>query len=194
MSDIDIRNLIVESATKFFTRYGFHKTTMDEIAKNIHKAKGLLYYYFKSKEELFNEVLKQELGIVKSELGRITHSSQDPLSKLKDYILTHLRLLYKSANYHETLKADLFEKYHFVKDIRDDFVTFERAQLTVILEEGKNLGLIDIKDINTTVDILLMVSSGIEIPLYIQDKYKEYENTLEELTVMIVSSLRSNKK
>jgi AcrR family transcriptional regulator len=50
MSEIDVKNSIVESATKYFSKYGFHKTTMDEIAKNIHKAKGVLYYYFKSKE------------------------------------------------------------------------------------------------------------------------------------------------
>jgi len=46
MSDADVRTLIIDSATKYFSRYGFHKTTMDEIARNIHKAKGVLYYYF----------------------------------------------------------------------------------------------------------------------------------------------------
>ena len=61
MKEIEVKSLIVESATKYFSKFGFYKTTMDEIAKHIHKAKGVLYYYFKSKEELFNEVLKQEL-------------------------------------------------------------------------------------------------------------------------------------
>jgi len=65
MSDTDVKSLIVESATKYFSKFGFYKTTMDEIARHIHKAKGILYYYFKSKEELFNEVLKQELGWLK---------------------------------------------------------------------------------------------------------------------------------
>jgi len=65
MPDIEVKSLIVESATKYFSKYGFHKTTMNEIAKHIHKAKGVLYYYFKNKEELFNEVLKQELNHVK---------------------------------------------------------------------------------------------------------------------------------
>jgi AcrR family transcriptional regulator len=67
MSEIEVKSSIIESATKYFSKYGFHKTTMDEIAKHIHKAKGVLYYYFKSKEVLFNEVLKQELNIVKTE-------------------------------------------------------------------------------------------------------------------------------
>ena len=76
MADSDVKSQIIESATKYFSRYGFHKTTMDEIAKNIHKAKGILYYYFKSKEELFNEVLKQELGTLKAALSKIVNSNK----------------------------------------------------------------------------------------------------------------------
>ncbi|MBW6484327.1 MAG: TetR/AcrR family transcriptional regulator; helix-turn-helix transcriptional regulator [Vicingaceae bacterium] len=194
MSEIDVKNLIVESATRHFSKYGFHKTTMDEIAKHIHKAKGILYYYFKSKELLFNEVLKQELGIVKSELSKIVNSDKDSLITLKDYFLTRLKLLHKAFNYHETLKADFFDKYHFVKDVRDDFVEFEQIQLTSILRKGKKEGYLDVKNINSTVNVLMMVVNGIEIPLFLQDKYTEFENTIDELATMIVHSLKTRKK
>jgi len=194
MQETDVKNLIVESATKYFSKFGFYKTTMDEIAKHIHKAKGVLYYYFKSKELLFNEVLKQELGTVKAELSKIVNSDKDSLFTLKDYMLTRLRLLHKAVNYHETLKADFFDKYHFVKDVRDDFVEFERAQLTSILRKGKKDGYLDVKNINSTVNILMMVVNGIEIPLFLQDKYTEFETTIDELATMIVHSLKTQKK
>jgi len=193
MSEIEVKNLIVESATKHFSKFGFHKTTMDEIAKHIHKAKGILYYYFKSKELLFNEVLKQELGIVKSELSKIVNSDKDPLIILKDYFLTRLKLLHKAFNYHETLKADFFDKYYFVKDVRDDFGEFERIQLTSILRKGKKEGYLDVKSINSTVNVLMMVVNGIEIPLFLQDKYSELETTIDELATMIVHSLKTHK-
>ncbi len=194
MQETDVKNLIVESATKYFSKFGFYKTTMDEIAKHIHKAKGVLYYYFKSKELLFNEVLKQELGTVKAELSKIVNSDKDSLFILKDYMLTRLRLLHKAVNYHETLKADFFDKYHFVKDVRDDFVEFERTQLTSILRKGKKEGYLDIKNINSTVNILMMVVNGIEIPLFLQDKYTQFETTIDELATMIVHSLKTQKK
>ena len=59
------KNKIVSVATKLFGRFGFHKTSMDEIAKIARKAKGSLYYYFASKEELFKEVnrLAEELHV-----------------------------------------------------------------------------------------------------------------------------------
>lgn len=194
MQEMDVKNLIVESATKYFSKFGFYKTTMDEIAKHIHKAKGVLYYYFKGKEELFNEVLKQELNIVKVELKKIVDADSDSLSMLKEYILTRLKLLHKAVNYHETLKADFFEKYHFVKDVRDDFAEFEKEQLSLILEKGKKEGYLDFKNIGSTINIFMMVINGIEMPLYLQDKYSEYESTIDEISSMIVNSLRTQKK
>ena len=194
MSEIEVKSLIVESATKYFSKYGFHKTTMDEIARHIHKAKGVLYYYFKGKEELFNEVLKQELGNVKMELSKITSSGNDPLTILKKYFITRFKLLSTAINYHETIKADFFEKYDFVKDVREDFVEFEHKQLTFILTKGKNEGYLDIKSIESNVNIALMLLNSIELPLFLQNKYAEYENVIVELVSMILNSLRSYKK
>ena len=194
MQEIDVKDLIVQSATKYFSKFGFYKTTMDEIAKHIHKAKGVLYYYFKGKEELFNEVLKQELNAVKIELKKIVDAENDSLITLKEYTLTRLRLLHKAVNYHETLKADFFEKYLFVKDVREDFTEFEREQLTIILERGKTEGFLDFRNINSTISIFMMVINGIEMPLYLQEKYSEYESTIDELSSMIVNSLRTQRK
>ena len=192
MLESDVRQQIIESATKYFSKYGFHKTTMDEIAKNIHKAKGVLYYYFKNKEELFNEVLKQELGKLKEALLKIVQSNNNSLIILTDYMLTRFKLLNKAVNYHETLKADFFEKYHFVKDVRDDFEQFEQIQLTAIIEKGNEEGYLDVKNIGPTVDVAMMIIKSIEIPLFLQDKYKAYKNTLHELINMITNGLQVN--
>ncbi|MFH0757811.1 MAG: TetR/AcrR family transcriptional regulator [Bacteroidota bacterium] len=189
MASPDVKSQIIESATKYFSRFGFHKTTMDEIAKNIHKAKGVLYYYFRSKEELFNEVLKQELGVLKDALSAIVRSENNSLTILTEYMLTRFRLLNGAVNYHETLKADFFEKYNFVKDVRDDFDAFEQTQLTAIIEQGNAEGYLNVKDVGHTVDVAMMIIKSIEIPLFLQDKYNSYENTLQDLINMITGSL-----
>ncbi|MEN6324474.1 MAG: TetR/AcrR family transcriptional regulator [Proteiniphilum sp.] len=197
MSDVgtkEVKNIIVESAAFFFSKYGFYKTTMDEIAQHIHKAKGALYYYFKSKEELFNEVLKQELGIVKISLQKIVNKENDPMVMFKEYMLHRFQLLNNSLNYHETLKGDLFDKYEFVKEVLDDFRSFERTQITLILEKGTKEGYLGIANVNSTVDVIVMIINSIEIPLFLQNKYKNYENTINELIILIVSGLPKKKK
>jgi len=194
MSEVDVKGLIVNAATIYFAKYGFHKTTMDEIAKHLHKAKGVLYYYFKSKEELFNEVLKQELDKVQKELKKIVDSDKDSLTVTKEFMLTRLKLLNSSVIYHETLKADFFEKYHFVKDVRDSFTDFERTQISQILQKGKKEGYINLNNIESAVNVILMILSGIEIPLFLQNNFAEYESTIDEFASMIINGLRTQKK
>jgi AcrR family transcriptional regulator len=196
MSDIEakeVKNIIVESATLFFSKYGFYKTTMDEIAQHIHKAKGGIYYYFKSKEELFNEVLKQELNIVKTTLQKIVDREIEPMDMFEKYMLHRFELLNNSLNYHETLKGNLFDKYKFVKDVLDDFHSFERTQITLILEKGMKTGYLEIANINSTVEVIMMIANSIEIPLFLQNKYKNYESTINELISLITNSLSKRK-
>ena len=97
-------------------------------------------------------------------------------------------------NYHETLKGDLFDKYEFVKEVLDDFRSFERTQITLILEKGTKEGYLGIANVNSTVDVIVMIINSIEIPLFLQNKYKNYENTINELIILIVSGLPKKKK
>ncbi len=191
MAKPEIKTVIVNAATQYFSKFGFYKTTMDEIAKHIHKAKGVLYYHYNSKEELFNEVLKQELSVVKLELQKVINTDDDALTILNNYIFKRLELLYKAVNYHETLKADFFEKYYFVEEVREDFTKFERNCVHYILSKGKEEGVFQFNDIDSTVNILIMLSNSIEVPLFLQNKYPEYIHTIKELAEFIVQGLKS---
>ncbi len=61
-----LRKRIIESSIEIFAKKGFHQTKVDEIANNLNIAKGTVYLYFKSKEDLlhaaieytFNEMLE----------------------------------------------------------------------------------------------------------------------------------------
>ena len=53
----EVRTHIVGVARKIFTRYGFRKSTMEQIAAAIHKGKSSIYYYFHSMEEIFRAVV-----------------------------------------------------------------------------------------------------------------------------------------
>jgi AcrR family transcriptional regulator len=56
----EVRTHIVGVARKIFTRNGFRKTTMEEIAGVSQKGKSSIYYYFNSKEEIFRAVVEKE--------------------------------------------------------------------------------------------------------------------------------------
>lgn len=52
---------ILDSAKELFYSQGFHDTTMAQIAKSAELAKGTLYLYFKSKEELAATIIYRTL-------------------------------------------------------------------------------------------------------------------------------------
>jgi AcrR family transcriptional regulator len=58
------RSEILSAATKIFGNKGFDATLVDEIAKAAGLAKGTLYLYFKSKDEIYQAVVRQALAEV----------------------------------------------------------------------------------------------------------------------------------
>jgi TetR/AcrR family transcriptional repressor of uid operon len=52
----NIKNKIIESAITTFSKYGYDKSRMDDIAITANLSKGTIYLYFKNKEELFNAI------------------------------------------------------------------------------------------------------------------------------------------
>jgi len=56
------RKLIMESALKLFAKHGVYHTTVNMIAQDAGISKGLMYIYFKSKEELLRSVVFQGIN------------------------------------------------------------------------------------------------------------------------------------
>lgn len=54
----DRRTSIINAALGVFSKYGYKKSPMNEIAKEAGISKSLLFYYFKNKKELYLYLLK----------------------------------------------------------------------------------------------------------------------------------------
>jgi len=135
------KDSILRVANQLFSRFGFQKTSMDEIAKVARKAKGSLYYHFTSKEDLFREVVSIEMTRLKNQLSTIVSNPDlKPSDKIKQYLITRMEILNSAANYHETLKADFFEHFHFIDDLRTDLDTWEKENLKKIILQGVHTG------------------------------------------------------
>ncbi|MGW1123497.1 TetR/AcrR family transcriptional regulator [Streptomyces sp. NPDC002526] len=62
------RQRLYEAAVTLIAEKGFSATTVDEIADRAGVAKGTVYYNFKSKTELFEELLRHGVGLLTSSL------------------------------------------------------------------------------------------------------------------------------
>ena len=64
----EVRERIIKAAIESFSRTGFDRTKMDDIAKRLDLSKGTLYLYFKSKEDLFHAICGYYLFELKKQM------------------------------------------------------------------------------------------------------------------------------
>ncbi len=185
------RDKILVVANKLFSRFGFHKTSMDEIAKIARKAKGSLYYHFASKEDLFREVVSKEIVTLKTHLTIIVNDADLTASgKMNRYLIKRMEVLSHASNYHETLKADFFEHFDFIDDLRGELDEWERGNIKLIISRGITTGeFAPIEDMDVLLDMFIMVLKGLEIPFFLQNKYEKYSPYFEGLMGILTKGL-----
>jgi AcrR family transcriptional regulator len=76
---IEVKNKIVESALIAFSKYGYDKTRMDDIAVAAKVSKGTLYLYFKSKEELFYAISETNILRLREQLSSLMATGKEEL-------------------------------------------------------------------------------------------------------------------
>lgn len=81
------RDAIVKSAAKFFSRFGFKKASVDEIAKDAGVAKGTVYLACDSKEDLFYQAVHRELRTWTSETANLIDLRR-PADELLGHVVT----------------------------------------------------------------------------------------------------------
>jgi TetR/AcrR family transcriptional regulator len=79
------RGNIMAAALEFFSLYGIHGTSLDQVAERADVSKTNLLYYFPSKEDLYIAVLKGLLDIWLAPLKAL-QSDQHPLEAIREYI------------------------------------------------------------------------------------------------------------
>lgn len=77
---------IITVAKERFAHFGFSKVTMDEIAQDVGMGKASLYYYFPTKERLFNAVIQEELDEFVIDAEVIIQKKIKPSEKLIEYV------------------------------------------------------------------------------------------------------------
>ena len=85
------RQLILLTALKTFTRKGFAASKMTDISTEANISYGLLYYYFKSKEEIYLELIKHAAYSSQNLINTIASDTlEKPLDKIHKLVTTIL--------------------------------------------------------------------------------------------------------
>ena len=132
----EVRSRIISVASKIFIRFGYRKTTMEEIAIATRKGKSSIYYYFKSKEDIFRAVVEKEAEELKIDLADAVDKVEDPIEQLKTYLLFRMHKLKTLTNFYTALKSDYLAHLEFIESIRREYDQDEINLVKNILQIG----------------------------------------------------------
>lgn len=82
-------DLILEKATELFASRGYHGTSMSAITKSAGVNKALVFYYFDSKEGLFNAVVQRVFRLELDALGAIELNPKDDAIEQMHYVIDY---------------------------------------------------------------------------------------------------------
>ncbi|MFO7445298.1 MAG: TetR/AcrR family transcriptional regulator [Ignavibacteriaceae bacterium] len=138
--DDEVKNLILEAARRVFRKWGLKKSTMEDIAHEAGKGKSTLYYYYKSKEEIFEILAKTELYNIIEKAKDATQHISSAKEKLKTYITTMLIEIKKTISIYPLVKGEIKGNKEFLDNVIKQLNEKEEAIILEILKEGFNSG------------------------------------------------------
>jgi AcrR family transcriptional regulator len=90
---------ILVAAENIFSEHGYYQARMDDIAEAAELAKGTLYYYFKSKDEIFLHLLERESRRVHEEIQKRISEESSFLEALKEAMEFYLEYFEKNHGF-----------------------------------------------------------------------------------------------
>ncbi|MGB8490794.1 MAG: TetR/AcrR family transcriptional regulator, partial [Bacteroidales bacterium] len=159
----EFRKKIIIKAGQIFSHYGFKKTTMDEIARALRMGKSSIYYYFRSKEEIFEAVVLNEADILRNELTRAIKSVESPVDKMKNYVFVRMRAFEKLSNYYNAIFDKNLDHFEFIERIREKYDLEELAILRLILYHGTRRKVFSVANSEYTAIAIQTTLKGLEV-------------------------------
>ena len=168
---------ILDAARARFEKFGFSKVTVDEIAHDIGIVKGAVYYYFPTKEKIFEDVMREEQAAFMADIEKMLPRPLTAAKKLGAYIKIRQQYLQRLEN----LGQIDYESWQRIRpNFQELFQEFEQREISYlknILEEGKSAGEFDVTEPRQHALLLLRTMKGLRLLHAIQRNSPRQEIT-----------------
>ncbi len=173
---------IINSALEEFSKNDYEKASTNNIVKNAGVSRGLLYHYFKNKEELFNFVIKHLVETTFDELEKdIDWSEQDFFERIRQSFIVKMKIskkypylldFYFSNNNEKALNETKLQAAEYYKVFTDKFykenVDFSKFKDDIDLDKTINTIVLTLKGMSR---IILKDETDLEVLLKESDHY-----------------------
>jgi AcrR family transcriptional regulator len=188
----DRKTEICEKARGIFIRYGYRKTTVEDIGNACGLRKGALYHYFANKEEIFAAVVRRESERIIAEMRSAIEACDDPREQLATMVRTRFQSL-KEVIVDGGIGKEISALLPLAYSVRQNYFRMEVEILAGILRRGAQRGIF--RPIRSKAVPLVMISAlqGIETHFAEVQNAPAIDEGLNELLELFIEGLCKNK-
>ncbi len=163
MSRSDEKKLhLINAARAAVSRFGYRKTTLEDIATEAGVSRATLYYHFPNKEEVFRALISNEIERFQAVLIDSLDHDASPDQRLLGYVRARFKHLREVRSLYSVTQ-------HFAREFLpmadEDLARFEEAEhgfIAALLQEGVTTGRFRAVDTEVLAGALLAAIHGLD--------------------------------
>ncbi len=167
-----VKESILNAAARVFQKWGLNKTTMEDIAHEAGKGKSTLYYYYQSKEEIFDTVVIAEFEGVLDKAKAATLEYTGAKEKMRAYIVASMMGMKKSTNVYSIVKGEVKGNAVFINKFLKYFESREIAFIREILTLGEanhEFSFADEAELDTAARVVVGILRAMDLYLFLEN-------------------------
>jgi AcrR family transcriptional regulator len=189
-ADHEVRDQIVAAATEHFSRYGYEKTTVSDLAKAIGFSKAYIYKFFESKQAIGEMICANCLREIETEIRAAIDGADRPAEKLrrmfKAIVEASLRLFSQERKLYEIAASAATERWQAALAHEASI----RQMLHDILREGRETGEFERKTpLDETAMAIYLVMYPYVNPLLLRHSFDYTAEAPAQLSGLVLRSL-----
>ena len=189
-ADHTVRDQIVEAAREHFSRYGYEKTTVSDLAKSIGFSKAYIYKFFDSKQAIGEAICAKTLSGIVATVEEAVAGATTPTEKFRKMfnilVKTSVSLHFNDRKLYDIAAHAAGEQWPSVRAHCDRI----KQIVTEIVREGRESGEFERKTpLDETVQAIDLVVQPYVNPLLLQYNLDVAEEAPVQLSNLVLRSL-----
>jgi AcrR family transcriptional regulator len=188
--DHAVREQIVEAAGEHFSRYGYEKTTVSDLAKAIGFSKAYIYKFFDSKQAIGEAICSKTLSAIVAAVEEAVAGATTPTEKFrrmfKTLVATSISLFFNDRKLYDIAAHSAAEGWPSARAYGERL----RQILADVVREGRETGEFERKTpLDETVHAIYLVILPYANPLLLQHNLDLVEDAPAQLSNLVLRSL-----
>jgi len=188
------REEILNGARELFERFGFKKTTMEDIAKQVGKSKSALYYYYKTKEEIFEAVVLGDIEAAQTSVAEIVKKEESAARKFHVLITGMFADVKLKANKFSIFKSDMYENHYLFESIlkkRDSYIEELIKDILILGISQHEVKMMNNAEMGVWAKMINLTLKAIGNKMFMEDDFNLAENQLSFIADSLFNGVRS---